>query len=222
MNIRKLYHKISDPFFETYHRWFTNKPQVFRYKDLEVNVLEGVFSPLSSNTTLGLLNYIETVDLEQKTILELGCGTGIVSLICDSKNGIVTASDINEVALNELSVRAREENKTIIPVYSNLFENLHFHFDYIFINPPTIPENPTSVFERGYMCGNNFEFFNALFSQLRIRGMRDTMVVMVLPENAELFSITRKANHHHLKFKTLKVNIIKGERVVVYQVVLEE
>jgi preprotein translocase subunit YajC len=72
------------------------------------------------------------------------------------------------------------------------------------------------------MSGADFEYFDRLFSQLRVRSISSTTVIMVLPEAAEIFAISRRAAKHHLKLKTLKVNMIKGERVVLYEVVVDE
>ena len=184
--------------------------------------MPGVFSPISNNSTLALLKFVDTLHLAQKTVLELGCGTGILSVLADEKGALVTASDINEIALNELSIKNREENRGIITVYSDLLENLHFHFDYILINPPFKPKTPKNINDLATMTGEGFEYFNRLFSQLRVRSISSTKVIMVLPEEAEIFAISRRAAKHHLKLKTLKVNAIKGERVVVYEVVVEE
>ena len=222
MDLHRIFRKITNPIVESYHNWYHKKPRIYSYNGLDVHVLPNVFSPISNNTTLALLNYVDTLQLNLKTVLELGCGTGIVSVLADSKGGIVTASDINDIALNELSIQSREDNRGIISVYSDLLENLHFHFDYILINPPYMPKSPKDVLEAAIMCGDEFQYFNRLFSQLRVRSISSTTVLMVLPEKAEIFAIGRRAAKHHLKLKTLKVNAIKGERVVVYEVVNEE
>ncbi len=219
MNFKNIIKAITNPFVSKYQAWVHQSLVIYSYNGNEVNVLPGVFSPKIHSTTPAFLNYIETLDLNQKTVLELGCGSGIISVIAASKGGIVTSSDINEVALKELTVHVRDENLNIIVVYSNLFENLHFHFDYILINPPTIPKAPKSISDTAIYAGVDFEYFDRLFSQLKIRTLRETVVLISLPEKAELFSICRRAKFHHLKLETTKV-IHKGlDRVVVYRVV---
>lgn len=219
MDLQLIFKKITEPIRAEYQKWYHKKPRIYSYKELEVHVLPGVFSPISNNSTLALLNYTNTLDLKHKTVLELGCGTGILSLLADEKGALVTASDINETALNELSIKNREENRGIITVYSDLLENLHFHFDYMLINPPYQPKKPQNIEDVATWCGLDFDYFNCLFSQLHVRSISTTTVIMVLPEEAELFAISRRAAKYHLKLKTLKVSIIKGERVVVYEVV---
>ena len=143
----------------------------------------------------------------------------LLSVYSESKGAIVTASDINEIALKEFTERVREDHLNIIVVYSDLFENLHFHFDYIFINPPILCKNPQTVIDQNNMAGENFEYFDRLFTQLKIRTLRDTEVLMVLPDEAELFAIDRRAKMHHLKLQTKKVLHSELHRGVVYRVV---
>ena len=57
------------------------------------------------------------------------------------------------------------------------------------------------------------------FKQLRLRGVRDTTVLMTLPEKAEVFSICRRAQLHHLKLKTLSVSRQLIDDVVLYQII---
>lgn len=219
MNFKEIIKSITRPFVQTYQNWKHEKAVVYTFKELKVNIVPGVFSPVIHYSTEIFLNYITTLDLSHKTVLELGCGSGIISVLSESKGGIVTASDINEIALTELTARVRDENLNVIVVYSDLFENLHFHFDYIFINPPYLCKQPTSINEKSTMAGENFEYFESLFSQLKVRTLRETEILMILPDEAELFAVNRRAKRHHLKLETKKVLNSGLNRAVVYRIV---
>ena len=222
MGFKDIIKSITQPFIGRFQNWKHRKPVLFTYQNLEVNVLPGVFSPVMNYSTSLFLDYIQTIDIEGKTVLELGCGSGIISVLAESKGAIVTSSDVNEIALKEFTERVREDNLNIIVVYSDLFENLHFHFDYIFINPPFICKQPEFVNDQNTKAGENFEYFDRLFTQLKVRTLRDTEVLMILPDEAELFSINRRAKMHHLKLKTKKVITSGLNRGVVYRVVEHE
>lgn len=205
MTIHSIVKSVIKPFVSRYQNWTHRKPVPYQYGDAEVNIVPGVFSPVMHYSTALFLEYIKELDVQNKTVLELGCGAGIISAFCASNGAMVTASDVNNTALKELSVQSRDKNWDIISVYSDLFENLQFHFDFILINPPIEPKRPLTLEEKGTMAGGNFEFFSNLFSQLKVRTLRDTQVLLFLPEEAELFSICRRAKENYLKLKTVKV-----------------
>jgi release factor glutamine methyltransferase len=205
VNLKSVIKSILQPLLGSYNQWLHKNTVSFKYENIPVNILPGVYSPKKHFSTTMFLSYLSTVDVDGKTVLELGCGSGLISGYCASKGAMVTASDINDSALTELSVQARDNNWDVISVFSNLFENLHFHFDYILINPP-IKSNPKSrKLDSGDFAGENFEYFDSLFQQLKVRTLRDTEVLIFLPEEAELFSICRRSKQHHLLLKTLKV-----------------
>ena len=66
-----------------------------------------MFPPHYTISTKILLDYISNLDLKNKTLLELGCGSGIISLFAASKGALVTASDINKKALKALENSAK-------------------------------------------------------------------------------------------------------------------
>lgn len=222
MGLAKIISNVFQPVRDSYYTWYNKSVRNYSFEGLEVKVWPEVFSPISNGSTQVMLHHLKDYDLFQKTFLELGCGSGIISVYAHSKGAIVTASDINPIALEELTLKSRAEDLNIISVYSDLFENLLFHFDYIIINPPFSAKKPSSFEERGTMCGENFEYFENLFSQLRRRGVQNAQVLLCLPDEAELFAISRRAGKHHFKLHSEKVHYHQGGRVVVYRVIEEE
>lgn len=198
----KLPHWISKlwvPISAIYQRWYPAKPKVFTYKNVSVSIHPEVFSPIGDEASMLLLDYVDAQDLAHKTVLDLGCGSGIVSVLAASKGALVTASDINETAIQMLAEKARSEALNIISVYSNLFENHTFHFDYIFIHPPLMAN--TAHFQA---------FYNTLFGQLYTRGVSDAKVVMVISDDNDFQSVQREVETHQLQLHPLQ-RIKKGK-----------
>jgi release factor glutamine methyltransferase len=157
-----------------------------------------VFSPKNTISTKVFLDYISDLDLQQKTILELGCGSGIISLFSASKGAVVTSSDINKVALQSLEKVSNNQHLNINCVYSDLFSDIEtINFDYIFINPPYYPKTPKNIEEQAWFCGENFDFFKVLFSQLKIRSSKHTL--MILSNDCDLEKIHQIASENDCK-----------------------
>ena len=185
------------PIFKLAFDMYYSKKRKYRYEDVEVNVHPEVFPPHFTLSTKILLDYIKGLDINNKSLLELGCGSGIISLYAASKGAIVTASDINQTALNTLEQAALDQNLNISIVYSNLFENLiDSHFEYIIINPPYYPQEPENIKERAWYCGVNFEYFELLFRQLQ--SVHNTKVYMILSEDCDISKIKLIASNNNL------------------------
>ena len=82
-------------------------------------------------------------NLSRKKVLEIGCGSGILSIACASRGAEVTAVDINENALDateRLAVLKGVQDKVKL-VESDLFDKINEKFDLILFNPPYVPSS---------------------------------------------------------------------------------
>jgi len=77
-------------------------------------------------------------NLKQKKVLEMGCGSGFLSIECALRGGEVTGVDVNENALKATEKLAKQNNVKINLIKSNLFEKVNEKFDLIFFNPPYV------------------------------------------------------------------------------------
>jgi release factor glutamine methyltransferase len=106
-------------------------------KGVPLKVEEGVFDPSETNSSSMILNYLP--DIKQKEVLDMGSGTGIISVYC-ALNGAkkVLAADIDDRALENTreNVEMNGLGKEVKVVKSDLFEKVKGRFDYIFGNLP--------------------------------------------------------------------------------------
>src|SRR5690606_36369730 len=119
-------------------------------------------------------------DLKNKSVLELGSGTGYLSVAAARAGATVTASDLSLLAVRNTKLNATRNNVSIKVVHSDLFANISGTFDWIVINPPYYARNPKNESELAWHCGEDFEYFRRLFSQLGLHIHKDTLLVMVL------------------------------------------
>jgi len=84
-----------------------------------------------------LSNIIKNNDIN--TMLEIGTGTGIVSITIDLETGIdITAVDISDAAIKNANLNKDYLNSKINIIKSDLFQKVSNKFDLIYSNPPYI------------------------------------------------------------------------------------
>lgn len=128
-----------------------------------------VFNPNDFISSKVFASYINTLDLTGKNILDMGAGSGIVSIFAASKGANCTACDINPQAVHCITENAANNNfSSRIKAYeSDLFDFLNIPysagenekpellFDIIFFNPPYFKGIPANNFERAFKGGTD-------------------------------------------------------------------
>lgn len=86
-----------------------------------------------------LKQYLADIELEGKDVLEIGCGSGILSVAMAEKGAEVAAVDINPEAVEATEERAQESDIDVDVFLSDMFEEVEGRFDLIVFNPPYLP-----------------------------------------------------------------------------------
>jgi len=205
--MRVFLKKITHPFLKFGLNWYYSKPRKYTYENSFVMVHPDIFPPQLTFSTKVLLDFIKPIILKDKSVLELGCGSGIVSIYSAKKGALVTATDINKTALEFLEKSAVENDAHLEVLESNLFEKLeNKSFDYIIINPPYYPKAPKSIKENAWFCGENFEYFEALFFQLPNYIDSKNYCYMILSQDCELEKIKAIALKNEIAFELVLEN----------------
>lgn len=216
--LRKFIKRITHPFLKFGLNFYYRKPRNFCYEDICVKVHPEVFPPHLTFSTTVLLDFLKNIDLKDKSLLELGCGSGIIALYAAKKGAIVTATDINPRALQYLEQNAEQNQLSVRILYSNLFDELKNEiFDYIVINPPYYPKTPKNIKENAWFCGENFEYFEDLFFQIAACSSFDSAkIIMVLSEDCNISKIKEIAQNNEIHFIKLKEVKLKVEINYIY------
>jgi release factor glutamine methyltransferase len=202
---------------------YLSKTRTYRYKDIILEIPPEVFHPRFFYSTKLLLTYLNGIELEQKKFLELGAGSGLISVWANKKGAKVTATDINPLAIKTL-VKNRLLNKSSFEVIqSDLFEELNGRqFDIIAINPPYYKKDPESPADYAWYCGEGGEYFARLFQSLKDYIHPKSFVLMILCDGCDLNMINALAEKNDFQLKPVyrKKNLL--EENIIYQLQIAE
>ncbi len=220
MHIRKKILNILHPILKPLSGWYLSHTRSYIYKGIVVKIYPGVFHPGLFFSTKVLLNYLTLQNLKESWVLELGAGTGLISIYSAKNGAVVTASDINPSALLNIADNAETNNVKIKIVNSDLFDNLSaIDFNWIVINPPYYPKKALHEKELAWYCGENFEYFQKLFVQLKNIDLLRSKVIMILSEDCNLEKIHTLAKIERLTMDVIYQESISGEANYIYQVI---
>lgn len=181
--LRPVLHRILPPLTRRYLR----KPRKYRYDGLDLIVQPGVFHPGLYFSTRLMIKHLRDHDLQGQTLLELGAGSGLISLWCARAGAAVTATDINPTAVANIRENAEKNDIKLEVLESDLFAALgDRRFDYIIINPPYYPGTPENDEQHAWYCGPEFEYFSRLFAEMPAHRTVHSTVLMVLSEDCDI------------------------------------
>ena len=217
--LKKLAFRILHPLSETY----LSKERDYKYKSINLKVFPGVFHPGLFFSTKILLKYLEKLDLNQKYILELGAGSGLISIYSAKKGAFVTGSDISLTAIYNIEKNSKMNDAYVEVVHSDLFDEIpQKRYDYIIINPPYYKKTPTSEKELAWFGGDDFQYFRKLFSQLGNFIYENTNIIMVLSDDTEIDMIKSIARESRFIMKEVLRKKIWGEEHFIFNIITAE
>jgi release factor glutamine methyltransferase len=216
--LKYLTGKVYKPLLSKY----LSKTRIYTYKGIRLIIPPSVFHPRFFFSTKILLKYISQLDLQKKSFLELGAGSGLISIYAAKKNANVTATDINPVAIEYLKRNQVRNNVTLNIISSDLFQSIPPQlFDVIAINPPYYKKNPKSDAEYAWYCGENGEYFQKLFCGLKQYIHSQSLVLMILSEDCDILMITKFALDNHFDLQIVSERKTAWEKNNIYQIIPE-
>jgi release factor glutamine methyltransferase len=175
-------------------KYYLSQERKVRVGNIFLKIPVGVFHPTLFLSTLFLLEFIESQLIVNLKALELGAGSGLLSVAMAKQGATVTASDISEKACAAVQENGAANHVFIEVIHSDLFDAFgERKFDIIVINPPYYPRNPQNEAEKAWFCGENFEYFHKLFTQLADFIAENGAAIMVLSEDCAMDEISRSA-----------------------------
>lgn len=199
MLLQKVTRKLTTKFVKPLLAKYLRSTRIYNHKPFKLIILPGVFHPAFFFSTKYLLAYLNKLNLNNKKILDVGAGNGLISFCLSKKAGEVVAIEISNVAIKGLKMNY-ENNRQFIPdnslkiIQSNLFSALQpCKFDLIIVNPPYYPNTAKNEEEMAWNCGPDFEYFHSFFNRVSDFMGVNSILIMVLSNQCNLSKIKQIA-----------------------------
>ncbi len=155
-----------------------SRTDTFAMFGLSLEIPPSVFHPKFYLTSRFFAEFLQCLDLKGKHVLEIGSGSGILSLVAARKGASVTAVDINPSAVRCTADNARANalEANLCTIRADLFSGLPARstFDYILWSPPFYPENPSDDASFAWNAGLGYSairrFAESAGTHLRVGG----------------------------------------------------
>lgn len=125
-----------------------------KYEGISIEHCSRVYGP-AEDTFLIMDNLVPG-----NTVLEVGCGTGIISVFCCKLGRKVTCCDVSEEARNCSEKNAMRNHVEMDILDSQLFNRIEGYFDTIIFNPPYLPTEDR--YEEATQWSGGAEGFDAI------------------------------------------------------------
>jgi len=219
-NLRKYIKRLAAFFLIPLVQWHLRKKRYYTYRGTTVSIRPGVFHPGFFYSTKFILCYLSELKLSNKSLLELGCGSGLISIVSAKAGAQVTSTDLSSIALTNTKENAILNGVKLVTIHSDLFDNINGIFDLIVVNPPYYAKDATNEPMLAWYCGKNFEYFQKFFKQLNNHINPTSQIIMVLTKGSDLSAIFKIAAKSGFSFELIQEkNVLFDEKDYLYRII---
>ncbi len=197
---------------------------MFHYKlqtgeTISLNIPDGIYEPREDSLLIAKVMEKEMESCKAKnknikTVLEIGCGSGLLSIIAAKRGCDVLAADINPAAAECAERNARLNNVRIKAAQSNLFDNVEGTFGLIAFNPPYLPEEQTED-SRTWAGGKNLEVVSRFIKDAGAHLEPDGKILIVISSLSNQESVLKKFSDNDFDAKIIAEQKIPWEKLFV-------
>ena len=219
-----LHRRFYTFFIKPVLRRYLSRTRNFNLDGLSLKVYPGVFHPAYFFSSGVFSEFIKTLALKERSVCDVGCGSGILGLMAYQQGARVTSLDISASAVNntrENFINNFGYSEKYKVLASDLFSAVADQcFDFIFINPPYFFKDPATESEYAWYCGKNGEYFKHLFSQLSHHTTPSSKTYIILADNCDLAAISAIAGMYNYSLNVVREQKVKWEKNYIFSITI--
>jgi release factor glutamine methyltransferase len=221
--ITRLQKAYSNLVLKPFLQWYLKKERSSTARGFQLVIKPTVFHPNYFFSSGYLFDFVSRLNLNGKSFLEIGSGSGLISLLAHQKKARVSCADLNPVAIDCTTINFKR-NFGNVPETVHIYESDVFssipesHFDVIVINPPYFFSAVSTAAQLAWNCGANGEYFVKLFSGLKNYSSGTSYIYMILADNCDLERINRIAKEYHFKLELIEQQKVKWEMNYIFRI----
>lgn len=217
--IRRQFRRWTQPILWRLYKAYLARTHWFTYDGLSIKVAPSVFHPGLLFSTKILAKFALALEQKGVKVLELGAGSGLISALMAREGFLVTASDINPIAVGSILETKAVNQLDMEVLESDLLEQIPLtSFQYILINPPYFPQVPTNDREKAFFCGANFEYFHRLFETVGRYMTPQGRIYMILSDDCAIERIQEISYKNQFNWTLVHEEKVWGETNFIYEI----
>ncbi|MBK5254819.1 MAG: class I SAM-dependent methyltransferase [Vicinamibacteria bacterium] len=170
--------------------------------DFELLVSPGVLHPAHFLSSRLLALHLTTLDLGNRTVADVGTGSGLLALVAARLGASVWATDINPASVDCARENAERNGLAdrVNVVNSDVLEGLPpgLRLDFVVSNPPFYPRDALNLRDRAFAAGAGYGFFERLAAALGARLAPGGSLIMVHSSDADFEPVREILQTHRI------------------------